>query len=141
MVRNKIILRLFLTGACVLPVLLFAAKTLPAGYSTPNTRKRNIDFSLGQYDAFNAVSARLDLVGRDQELEALLKSYKALSSENGRSRLTIIAGEGGRGGVWWWLGRREARAAAPWAADGRERPRGTQNSRHDHHRRDPRPDS
>ena len=52
MKRNKTILRLFLTGACLLPVLLFAAKTLPAGYTTPNTRTHiEIDgINFGDFD-------------------------------------------------------------------------------------------
>ncbi len=62
-------------------------------------RSRNamISFPLGLTDRFQAVSAQLELVGRDQELSSLIASYAAASKERGRSRLTVIHGAPGTG--------------------------------------------
>ena len=52
---------------------------------------------LGLNDRFRAVSAKLELVGRDKELEMLVQNYDEIAKERGRSRLTVIKGPAGVG--------------------------------------------
>ncbi len=54
-------------------------------------------FPLGLKDRFLAVSAKLPLCGREEELSALLEGYQATGASNGRSRLSVISGPPGTG--------------------------------------------
>ena len=54
-------------------------------------------FQLGLTDQFQAVSAQLELVGRDQELSTLISSYVEAAKDRGRSRMSVIQGGPGSG--------------------------------------------
>lgn len=62
-----------------------------------SSRTVTVDFSLGLNDRFRAVSAKLDLVGREKEFDQLVSSYTAVLEEKGRSRLSVIKGKAGMG--------------------------------------------
>jgi serine/threonine protein kinase len=53
-------------------------------------------FPLALNDRFQSVSARLQLVGRDKEMTALMDAYQSAANER-RSRLTVVSGEAGVG--------------------------------------------
>ena len=54
-------------------------------------------FPLGLNDGLQAVSAQLNMVGRDRDLEKLIDNFNKVAEESGRSRLTVIKGESGIG--------------------------------------------
>jgi hypothetical protein len=60
-------------------------------------RPQGISFPLGLKDRFQAVSARLALVGRDAELKTLVEEYDSVAKDKGRSRLMLIRGPAGIG--------------------------------------------
>ena len=72
--------------------LLRAKEKFEKGHS-----RISINFPLGLNDRFQAVSAQLSLVGRERELQALVEGYAAASTEQARSRLTVIRGAAGVG--------------------------------------------
>jgi serine/threonine protein kinase len=72
---------------------LMRAKTL----FEKSGRPAAISFPLGLKDRFQAVSAQLALVGRDNELKTLIDEYDAVSTAKGRSRLTLVRGVAGIG--------------------------------------------
>lgn len=61
------------------------------------SRSSQTVFPLGTNDEFRAVSANLDLVGRESEFNELVESYVAIAKDEGRSRLTVIKGHAGTG--------------------------------------------
>lgn len=60
-------------------------------------RSTQVNFPLGLNDQFKAVSARLDLVGRDKEFNLLVEGLNDILKEKGRSRLSVIKGDAGTG--------------------------------------------
>ena len=62
-----------------------------------NARPIKSSFPLGLKDSFQAVSAQLEMVGRNSEVETLISEYKAVANDRGRSRLTLIKGAAGLG--------------------------------------------
>src|SRR5690606_1203416 len=60
-------------------------------------RPAGISFPLGLKDQFQAVSAQLSLVGRDEEMRHLLEGYAAASASKGRSRIALVRGSAGIG--------------------------------------------
>ena len=68
-----------------------------AKYKLSSRRRSTLNFPLGLNDGFRAVSANLNLVGRQEEFSELVASYNALLSPKGRSRLTLIKGAPGIG--------------------------------------------
>lgn len=64
---------------------------------TRRSRSSQASFQLGTKDAFKAVSGNLKMMGRDTEFSELQKSYKSISEERGRSRLSVIKGSAGVG--------------------------------------------
>ncbi len=61
------------------------------------SRPAAISFPLGLKDRFQAVSAQLQMVGRDSDLKVLLDEYDNVSTATGRSRLTLVRGPAGIG--------------------------------------------
>ncbi len=57
----------------------------------------SIAFPLGLKDRFQAVSAQLKIVGREQEIDALVKAYDSVARDSGRSQLTLVKGVSGVG--------------------------------------------
>ena len=59
--------------------------------------RRMTSFPLGLKDRFQAVSAQLQLVGRDRELNEISEGYDSVAKTSGRSRMTVIRGGSGIG--------------------------------------------
>ena len=59
--------------------------------------RRMSSFPLGLKDRFQAVSAQLQLVGRERELGEITEGYDAVAKASGRSRMTVIRGGSGIG--------------------------------------------
>ncbi len=60
-------------------------------------KPRGQRFVLGRYDRLNILPAKIPLVGRETEFEALVSNYNAIAKEKSRSRLAVIKGEAGIG--------------------------------------------
>ena len=58
---------------------------------------KKVFFPLGLKDGFKAVSAQLELVGREKDFKNLIQKYEAVSALQGRSHMTVITGEAGMG--------------------------------------------
>ncbi len=60
-------------------------------------RPAAVNFSLALNDRFQGVSARLELVGRQSEMQALIDSYSVIAQQQSRSRMAVIKGGPGTG--------------------------------------------
>ncbi|MEZ4743025.1 MAG: protein kinase [Bdellovibrionota bacterium] len=60
-------------------------------------RNSSVDFSLALNDRYQAVSAKLEMVGRDGMMKSLIDSYVDIATKSARSRISVIKGGSGVG--------------------------------------------
>lgn len=73
---------------------LMRAKTL---FEKAGGRPQGISFPLGLKDRFQAVSAQLQLIGREKDLKQLTTDYEDVAKPRGRARITLVKGGAGIG--------------------------------------------
>jgi hypothetical protein len=65
--------------------------------SKKGSRRSSTSFPIGLKDRFQAVSWKLRLLGREEEMNALIEGYDSVATKNGRSRLILVKGSAGIG--------------------------------------------